>query len=475
MSRRGSFRRLSIALAAALSFVGANAAHAAAGVSPSPSPFPSPTSSPTPVPSPSPTPWPSPSPTATGAACQPPPAESAPADQQYGVSAVQDEIETVAGRISVLVDQNGYTGFTGLIADPDNARLLLCWLGTEALPGPVAGIVANPGEPITVVRQYAAHSNADLSARVDTILANSSLGAQVHGSIHTVTVPEEGTGLIATVLPDDPTVDPVQFAAQAQPVLSAAAGVPVTVQVGEPVDPTTRVADSSPWYGGGRLTDNAGNPTCSSGFGIVRRSDSAQFLLTAYHCFAAQAVFNGQPVGNANRRQIGTVTIGVPAGDSEAIAIAAPGTAGAFVYVGGVSDATEGIARVTGVGINIPNLLVCTSGSFSGEHCLLSVTRTNVFFTWTVRGNVIRVGPVNRAVTIRRGPPAPVANAGGNSGGPVILRGESLGQVDGMGTIIGSSRHLQFPCMVYDATVCYTDVIYNKLSFLMVNYGAALP
>lgn len=447
MSRRGSLGLLSIALVALLALFGTTAAEAGVGSAPAVGASPSPVPSPSPTISPSPTPNP----------CQPPPDATPPSDPG-GASAVQDAIEDVAGRILALEDQNAYPGFTGLIGDPDQAQLWLCWLQADPLPAPVADIVANPGQPITVVRQDATYSRDFLDSRVSTILGNDSLGAQIGGNIHSVATPEEGTGLLATVLPDDPNVDPNQFIANAQPVLSSAAGVPVTVQIGPPETDATRRNDSSPWDGGARLRDAAGNRHCSSGFGLVRQRDNAQLLLTANHCFGAQAVFNGAGA------RIGTVTNFVPAGDSEAITIAAPGAAGRQVYVGGVNDATEGSVRITAVAGTVPNIFVCTSGSFSGEHCPLQVVRTR----WRLRNGV---GPVNLAVTTRAS--GPVAIAQGDSGGPVIYRGASAGQVFALGTIIGGTR--TFNCVVYDGRVCFPDVIFNNLNMLMVNYGAGLP
>jgi hypothetical protein len=380
---------------------------------------------------------------------------------------VQDQLEDVAHRISDLVVQNGYPGFTGLIGDPDHATLFLCWLRGDPLPGPVASIVANPGQPILVVRRDADYSYSFLESRVDSLLDNSSVEAQINGNVHTVTVPEEGTGLFTTIEPNDPNVDPGQFIAQAGPVLAAAAGVPVTVSLGPEPGLFTRLADTSPFFGGARIANGA---QCTSGFGIVRAADRAQFLITANHCFApGQAVFNGAaPPGQV---RIGTVTINVPRGDSEAIAIAAPGTAGGFVYVGDVGGPTEGVLRVTDVGVSIPNLFVCTSGSFTGEACSLRVLRTNVFTGETVRGARIRVGPLNQAASILRGPPVPIAAGQGDSGGPVIMRGASMGRVDAMGQIITGTN--QFPCAPAPR-VCSSDVIYNKLDFLMRNYAAGL-
>ena len=199
---------------------------------------------------------------------------------------------------------------------------------------------------------------------------------------------------------------------------------------------------SLPFFGGARIQDNAVPPAqCTSGFGLVRQADRAQLLITANHCYPnGQAVFNGVPPGGAGRVQIGTVRVNVPRGDSEAIQIAAPGTAGAFVYVGGVNNPTEGTARVTGVGINIRNQFVCTSGSFTGQSCRLQIVDTARFIGETVRGVRIRVGPLNRADS-RLGA---VAAGQGDSGGPVIRFGASLGRVDGMGQIITGDN--QFVC-----------------------------
>src|SRR5215471_11063314 len=157
MSRPRPLALLSIAVVAVTAGLGMTAASAASGPVPSPSPSFTGTAPPTPFPSPtfspSPTPTPSPSPTIT----PPPvpcfdPGASPPADP-LGASVVQDQTQDVGTRIKDLVDQNGYAGFTGLIADPDHAGLILCWLRGDPLPGPIASIVASPGQPIHVTRE----------------------------------------------------------------------------------------------------------------------------------------------------------------------------------------------------------------------------------------------------------------------------------------------------------------------------------
>src|SRR5215471_20648816 len=299
MSRPRPLALLSIAVVAVTAGLGMTAASAASGAVPSPSPtftgtapptpFPSPTftGSPTPtsfpspsptfIPSPSPTPFPSPTPTFSPSPTPTPspsptitpppvpcfdPGASPPADP-LGASVVQDQTQDVGTRIKDLVDQNGYAGFTGLIADPDHAGLILCWLRGDPLPGPIASIVASPGQPIHVTREDTPYAYADLATRADPLVANDSLGAQIGGTIHSVNVPEEGTGLTAGVQPDNPaTFDP----GLAATILTAAAGVPVGVMVGPAPEASTRLNDTSPWFGGGRLTDNVPRPVCSSGF-----------------------------------------------------------------------------------------------------------------------------------------------------------------------------------------------------------------
>lgn len=475
MSRVGSLSRLSIAFVTVLVVFATTAVYAAAAgggpangapralvtvspppPSPTPTPtsFPSPSPTPTPFPSPSPTPLPSPSPTPFGACAPPPPATPT------GPTSTQDAIEQVGGEIVDLVEQNGYLGFTGLIPDPDHMAMVVCWLRGDPLPSSIANIVANPGVPLTLSRQDAPFSKAQLDPRADALLGNQNIGQQIAGDLHSVTVPEEGSGLIASVQPSDPGTFNQTAAEQ---TLSAAAGVPVTIVQEPPDEATARKNDNSPWKGGARLTSGA--TSCSSGFGIV--IGNTQALLTAAHCFAINAAVSngGNAIGNVATRFSGTAA--PPGGpDSEAIAINAPGQASGKVYVGGVADATEGTIQVTQVGTTLVNQFVNTSGSFSGENDQLRVTRTNI----RVRvgdgaGGVFFVQPVSQAVATVNKMGVLVAVAAGDSGGPVIRR--HIGQpVSGMGTIISGGLGA-IPCMVYDARTCYRRVTFNSLRLLI--------
>jgi hypothetical protein len=370
-------------------------------------------------------------------------------------------LERVGHRILDLVGAGGYPGFTGLSADIDGGRLLLCWVRAEpVLPPAIQAVVDSPGEPVAVIRQYGAYSRAELDARVGALLGNTGLEAQIGGAIHTVTVPEEGTGLIAGVQPAGGGLDP-----GAAGVLSAAAGVPVSVVAGPAPEPEARRLDTPPWYAGARLTDN--QLECTSGFGIVRPGN-VQWLLTAYHCFAPGAVvFTGSPFAAGAARRIGMVGPTQPRFDSEAIDIT-NGVAGSHTYTGGVADRTEGDLPVRGAGANIAGLLICNSGSVSGERCGVVIKRVDVAHRIPIRGGQQVVVSSVLATGVQAGW---VVSAKGNSGGPVIRR-TAQGFVQAMGTVSAASP--PFRCAMYDAELCSVDVLYADITLLLRAYGARL-
>jgi hypothetical protein len=478
MSRAGHFSRLSIAVVAVTVFFGTTAVYAAAfggppangvpRVAASGPPFPSPTPT-TPMPSPTPTPFPSPSPSQ---ACTAPP-DFTPTG---GPSSTQDAIENVGGRIMDIVEDNQgniiYPGFTGLIPDPDHQAMVVCWRRGDPLPQSIANIIANPGVALSLSRKDSTYSRTDLESPADRLIGDLNLDAQIAANLHTMVVPEEGTGLIARVDPKDPSTFN-QAAAQAT-LTTAAGGIPVTVEIGIPNELTVRKADIPPFKGGARL--DSGGTSCSSGFGLL--VNKVEILLTAAHCFGMNApVTNGgNAVGPVVKRFSGKPPPN-SGPDSEAIAIGGGNKASGLVYIGGVGPPTEGTIRVTRVGVNLVNQEVNTSGSFSGENDQLKVKRTNVRERVNDRGNIIIVAPVTQAdaTVVNPGETDPIAVAAGDSGGPVIRR-EIGDPVEGKGTIIAGGKK-RFNCNTFDARICYTQVTYNSLRLLLRNppfYGGAL-
>lgn len=395
-----------------------------------------------------------------------------------GASVVQDQIVDVAGRILALVDLHHYSSFTSVIADPDGHGLFLCWRQGDPLPSELVAIVNSPGQPITVTRKDAPYSRSELDARVGTLLGSVSLGSQIGGVIHEVTVPEEGTGLVAGVLPFNPTVDPGQFVAVATPILSAAVGVPVTVRVKRPSTPLvgSRRADASPWFGGARLVNYTFNPPrhCSSGFGVT--AGGVDYLLTAAHCFLGalgESVHNGVPAPNAT--EIGKVALATDRDvklDAERIKITnQDGVAGNRIYQGGVG-VNESTDPVVGTRRNVVNLFVVTSGSMSGTHGLLKIVDTRVRYAEVIAGIQVTFGPHVKAVALAIGPGQPVAAARGDSGGPVVQPEAQSTNVHAVGTISRGSEF--FACRVFDGTECSSDVFYPDITDVLKRWGLAL-
>jgi hypothetical protein len=396
-----------------------------------------------------------------------------------GGSLVQDQIADVAARILALVELHQYPGFTSVIADPDRQGLFLCWLRGDPLPAEVAAIVADPGQPITVSRLDTTYSLSLLNARVDSILGHDLLALQIGGVIHEVTVPEEGDGLVAGVRPDDPAVDPGQFIAQATPILSAAAGVPVTVRIKERAKflAGTRHNDDSPWSGGARLINYQFNPPgiCSSGFGVT--SGGKDHLLTAAHCFGhgiAEDAYNG--AAPPNHKKIGHLEF---VGDrKEGLDVeqlrVTNGTAGSKIYFGGVGN-NETLLPVAGVKPNVVNLFVATSGATSGTRMPLRIVDTQVNWEREVGGRFkikVKMGPHVKAMSIRPPLARGMAAARGDSGGPVVMVDKDS-KIHAVGTISWGDGF--YPCQIgAEQTECAEDVFYPDIAESLKALGATL-
>ncbi|MFD0635850.1 hypothetical protein ACFQ9X_34085 [Catenulispora yoronensis] len=216
------------------------------------------------------------------ASIQPAPPGTEPSVPASPGSAVDDAMKDVGGQFLDLWVANQYPGFAGVIADETHSVLDLYWQTGQTLPAPVQAIVNNPGGGITVTRVDAPFGRIQLQNSAQSLMSNLGLNTQICGFLHTVKILEDGTGLTAGVDPYTPgTFD--QW--QAGSTLTAAAGVPVTVEVGPQPQDSARISDTSPFYGGAGLT--AGTAFCSSGFGVT--DGTKDFLLTANHCFANAA------------------------------------------------------------------------------------------------------------------------------------------------------------------------------------------
>ena len=398
-----------------------------------------------------------------------PPGED-PSVQPGGEGEVNDYLKDVGSRILDLVDAGGHAGYAGMVADLETATMTLYWLAGEPLPPDIEQVVPDPGAPVTVVRQDAAYARIHLRSVTSALLNDPWLSDQICGFLHTIKPREEGSGLVAGVEPYDASFDIVT----AQDVLSSAAGLPVTIEVGPQPTETTRLNDAAPWFAGAKITDLRGE--CSTSFGVVDGLRQ-EYMLSASHCFGL-----GVRVLNGNgTRVLGNVTHLRREHDSEMIGVTQAGNRTYFGGVGG-AGAAEYDLQVNRRANNVVGTIVCTSGAATGENCGLQIIVTGV--GWVIRRWVFdpRLGwvlvriPVMEdmvdATSIRPRRPVTRAVGSGDSGGPAVtdsVRPEALGIMSaGLGRPIG--------CGPFRAAnrFCFHTVRYVDLGAVLRWYGVAL-
>ena len=399
----------------------------------------------------------------------PGPASSDPAVPPNPGSAVDEAMKNVGGQIIGLWQANGYPGFAGVIANEPAAVLDLYWQPGQPLPPAIAAIVANPGYPITVVQVPAPFGRAALSADAQNLAADTALDNQMCGFLNTVEVLEDGTGLSAVVEPYNSSFN----LPQAQALLSAAAGVPVTVSVGPEPDYVARLNDVAPWFGGGGLT--AGGGFCSAAFGVVNANTGQQYMLTANHCFALNANVNN---GNGTAL-LGPVALNRPQFDSELISVGA--AAGTNTFFGGVNGvgAAEYNQAVRASAANVRGTSACTSGASTGENCSLNIAFTNVVIIHRaiVGGRVVIVGVqtnmvIANSTVVRRNGQLAVAAGQGDSGGPVVT--DNYSNRRALGTISAGTNIVGCGLFAAPGKLCFSTVIYADLNTLLNSYGVAM-
>lgn len=126
----------------------------------------------------------------------------------------------------------------------------------------------------------------------------------------------------------------------------------------------SRVADTSPWYGGIRLTSTSGQQ-CTAAFNIL--AANVRYLLTAGHCGTHSWQNNGTTVGSTSYLEYtsggwDTQYLNLPSSSS-------------FTYTGCPACSTTS-AVVSTASIALTGG-ICISGSFTGEQCGATVTSRN--------------------------------------------------------------------------------------------------
>jgi hypothetical protein len=193
------------------------------------------------------------------------------------------------------------------------------------------------------------------------------------------------------------------------------------VRLGVEPRPSTTASRSNdyppPWFGGSVISG------CTSGFGVVRKSNGHVGMLTAGHCFSLNStVYQGSNL-------MGTVTWRVYGGSSyDSEFIDASGAALPDVYTGCLTCGTY--FGVINSGPDGVGEAVCTDGSVNLENCSVGITTVDLCLRYSDGQTVCHL---DAAVSTN----GHWAVQKGDSGGPVYFHSGS--GVMAVGTISGES------------------------------------
>lgn len=388
------------------------------------------------------------------------------------VGARQAPLLKVATDVMTLSRQGAAPDFAGYAQPTISVTaddVTISWKG--ALPERLKALLARDGRTVDIRLRTAPYSWRELQAQTRRIVAGrSALLAQ--GLVLTQAGPAaESTGVTVGIAPA--STPGVAARSRAATDVPAATRIMNSLHSGPAPLAVTALAaghsnggrqhDSQPWWGGARIV-RAGNIVCSSGFSVYQ--NSTHYLLTAGHCGGINTNYqtgdyfgSGDAVGNEANRD--------PNGDTAIIAVT--GDQG-WIYDKGW-DSTVG-ESVIGYQPSVPGTLTCTEGATSGVRCGAKVAQTGVYEVFA-NDDGTTFGAYNEVYA--HSTSNAQVNAGGDSGGPVIINSGVSGQVYGTGTISGAGTGVG--CSSIDPNVvphCYDDVWYEDLGTTLNHWGASL-
>jgi hypothetical protein len=345
---------------------------------------------------------------------------------------VQNRLIAAAERINAAPEAQA--GLGGVVARPESRRLKVYWKGSQ--PAAVRQLIAGLRRQVPIDVLPARFSAAELTA--------ASRQAADRPGVATSAPNADGSGVTVTVT--------AQMARSF--AVDAIGGIPVTVEAGPQPVPTActgRQDDCSAYFGGAYYF-------CTTGFSIQHNGRTE--MITAAHCANNGDAINdgaGEPIGTAADRQAGRDTV--------LIQHAAGVTSNGHVYVGPWNAGTGSNRRVTGSSASVVGAVVCTSGSWTGEHCEVRIRAVNVTVNTPSDGDFF---PEVRASADSGG----VVVGKGDSGGPVYF-GNADGTVRGTGTISAQANVVTCPA-TRAATTCGSTVYYADLPQALTFYGATI-
>jgi hypothetical protein len=366
------------------------------------------------------------------------------------VMAAQAPLVEVATRIQNLPE--AAAGLGGIELDVAQGRVAVWWKGP--VPASLRDEIARAGVRVDVGES--AYAQTELIAAARRIASQH----DAYPGMHAVGPRPDGGGLDIAV---DDAIEP---AARGYTFDDVAGGIPVDVVVKPAFAPTSRNADSPPFWAGGRAFDPLTGNMCSTGFAVHRTFlwfETSRGILTAEHCHIGGNVnfFTGAGllIGKADPAPAFNSSSGFNHTDS--LYINASSDPRMWDGPVGAGEFTKGVVGETS---SFVGLFVCQSGATGGTHCNTRVNQinTNVF--------LFPSGMLVENASLATEQSGGVAVVGGDSGGAVFtLSGAS--NVNATGIINGGAFPVTCPAGL---SSCFNELIFEPIGNVLINQNASL-
>jgi hypothetical protein len=253
-----------------------------------------------------------------------------------------------------------------------------------------------------------------------------------------------------------------------------------------------RAHDSPPWNGGDYIINDPATGICTSGFGA--HSGSAEYLITAGHCFGVnELIVNGSPkltgvytgVGNLTTRGSYGKKNGI---DAEMLKTNLDGGSSKAIYTGSSMKPT--ISDVSGTASSPAGDQVCDSGAFEGEVCDIVIKKTTPMPECikesegpkTFRDRPRDYSEISKIITVcdifeAKQASGKLAVGNGDSGGPVFRFNGSKLYATGIITAMPGTGTVKCPTEQYpnlSTRFCSPTLFYTDISNILSEFKVSI-
>lgn len=337
----------------------------------------------------------------------------------------QDILDPAADKLRSYAKEND-PRFSDLEIDPVNSRVTVFRRGAIPTDAGLLDGYRKVADPVVIRFESGDLASTEVD-RLDGALADVVANLGVIQSTETASWGTDGPGGAFTVWYSNTSPESrfrtalTSMGRMADPSFSSLIDRVAYSRVPGELEPASRTADTSAFYGGSLITPSG----CSTGFSVRSTQTPSAYQTTAWHCIPS----NNHTVKTGAGAALGSVSSEDGYTDSSYIKIGAGATSAARVFDGVYSDATS--SKIV-VGMSLPNAgdRLCLSGAKSYLRCngQLGTGRT-----WTV------LKPTGETTTAHGSLISTVDGtwliAKGDSGGPVFRNTNGNTQALAYGTI----------------------------------------